>query len=195
VDALLVELRGDREPGTVNRYRDLLSAMFKRALHDGYMASNPVKATAKLKEPAGRVAYLLAEEEQAVLDALSPVFRPHFLVSIHTGLRYGEQMGLRWRDVAMLTGLITITRSKNGYGRLVPMNSVVRSVVMDLATKRTRPGDPGEYVFEPRPVQSKSFFDGAVERAQAALREAGTDTSRLEGYSGTRTATRSPRGW
>ncbi len=32
------------------------------------------------------------------------------------------------------------------------------------------------------PVQSKSFFDGAVERAQAALREAQKDTSRLEGY-------------
>ena len=34
----------------------------------------------------------------------------------------------------------------------------------------------------PRPVQSKSFFDNAVERAQAVLRDAGKDASRLEGY-------------
>src|SRR5262245_46458824 len=32
------------------------------------------------------------------------------------------------------------------------------------------------------PSVSKSFFNGAVERARAALREAGKDVTRLEGY-------------
>jgi integrase len=182
VDALLVELHGDREPGTVNRYRDLLSSIFRRAIRDGHVTVNPVKATAKLKEPAGRIAYLLADEEQAVRDALAPAFRPHFVVSINTGLRFAEQMGLRWRDVDMLTGLISVQKSKNGHSRRIPMNSVVRSVVMDLAANRKRPSDPAEYVFDPRPVQSKSFFDRAVQRAQEMLSEAGKDTSRLEGY-------------
>jgi len=182
VEGVLLELRGDRQPGTVNRYRDLLSAIFKRATRDGLVLANPVKATSKLKEPAGRVAYILAEEERSLLDALAAVFRPHFFVSINTGLRYGEQMGLKWRDVDFLTGLITVHRSKNGHSRQVPMNSIVRSVLMDLAGKRARPSDPAEYVFDPRPVQSKSFFDGAMERAQAALREAGKDASRLDGY-------------
>lgn len=182
VDGVLVELRGDRAPGTVNRYRDLLSAIFKRALRDGYVTNNPVKATSKLKEPAGRIAYLLADEEQAVLDTLASVFRPHFLVSIYTGLRFGEQMGLQWQHVDMLTGLITIQRSKNNQSRQVPMNSLVRSAIMDLGSRRARPGDPAEYVFDPRPVQSKSFFDAAVERARATLREAGKDASRLEAY-------------
>jgi integrase len=182
VDTVLLELRRDREPGTVNRYRDLLSAIFKRAVRDGHMAANPVKATNKMKEPAGRVAYLLALEEQAVLDALAPTFRPHFLVSINTGLRYSEQLGLRWRDVDMMTGLITIQRSKNGHGRQVPMNSLVRSLLMDLAGARLRPSDPTEYVFTTRPVRSKSFFNAAVARARAALSEAGKDPSRLEGY-------------
>jgi len=53
---------------------------------------------------------------------------------------------------------------------------------MELGSRRVRPGDPAEYVFDPRPVQSKSFFDAAVERARAVLREAGKDGSRLEGY-------------
>jgi site-specific recombinase XerD len=100
----------------------------------------------------------------------------------HTGLRYGEQMGLRWRDVDMLTGLITIDRSKNNHRRQVPMNSLVRGALVDLASRRVRPDDPMEYVFDPRPVQSKSFFDSAIERAQEALKEAGKDGSRLEGY-------------
>jgi integrase len=182
IEAVLIELRRDREPGTVNRYRDLLSAIFRRALRDGHVAANPVKAVSKLKEPAGRVAFLLADEEQAVLEALAPAFRPHFLVSLHTGLRYGEQMALRWRDVDFLTGTITVQRSKTGASRQVPMNSLVRGVLMDLAARRRRPEDGSEHVFDPRPVQSKSFFNPAVERARAALREAGKDTSRLEGY-------------
>jgi integrase len=182
VDAVLLELRTDREPGTVNRYRDLLSAIFKRAVRDGHMTVNPVKGTSKMKEPAGRVAYLLAAEEQAVLDALARTFRPHFIISINTGLRYSEQLALRWRDVDMMTGLITVPRSKNGYGRQIPMNSRVRSVLMDLAGQRIRPSDPTESVFNPRPVRSKSFFNAAVARARAALAEAGKDPSRLEGY-------------
>jgi integrase len=182
LDGLLAELRGDREPGTVNRYRDLLSAIFKRALRDGHVTANPVKEVGKLREPAGRIAYLLDAEEHAVLHALPQAFRPHFLFSIHTGLRYGEQMNLRWKDVDMLTGLVTVTRSKNGHARQVPMNSVVRSVLMDVAARRRRPNDPGEYVFDPRPVRSKSFFDAAVDRGRSALRAAGADASRLEGY-------------
>ena len=182
VEAVLLELRRDREAGTVNRYRDLLSAIFKRGARDGHMSPNPVKATGKLKEPAGRVAYLLADEEQAVHNALPPVFRPHFLVSINTGLRYGEQMALRWREIDMMTGLITVQRAKNNDARQVPMNSLVRSVLIDLAAQRARPGDATEYVFSPRPVRSKSFFNRAVERAQGALRDAGKDSSRLVGY-------------
>jgi site-specific recombinase XerD len=182
VEGVLVELRGDRQPGTVNRYRDLLSAIFKRALRDGHVPTNPVRAVSKLKEPAGRVAYLLADEELAVNDALVPTFRPHFLVSINTGLRYREQLDLRWANIDALTGLITVRRTKNGHARQIPMNSLVRSTLMDLAAKRKHQNDPTEYVFDPRPVQSKSFFNAAMERAQAALREAGKDVSRLEGY-------------
>jgi integrase len=182
VDGVLLELRREREPGTVNRYRSLISAIFKRAVRDGYAPANPVKAVAKLAEPAGRVAYLGDLEEQAILDALAPAFRPHFLFSINTGLRFSEQMNLLWRDVDVLTGLVTVQRGKNGQRRQVEMNSTVRGIVMDLAAKRGRPGDPLEHVFTPRPVQTKSFFSKAVLRAQEALTEAGKDPSRLDGY-------------
>ena len=39
-----------RKPATTNRYRDLLSALFKRAVRDGHVAANPVRAVPKLKE-------------------------------------------------------------------------------------------------------------------------------------------------
>src|SRR5262249_14575116 len=105
-----------------------------------------------------------------------------FTVSVHTGLRWSKQLGLRWRYVDMLAGIITVQRSKNGRTRRVPMNSVVRSVLLDLGSQRKWPDDPSEPVFECRHAQADKFFPKAIEKAQERLRAAEKDTSRLEGY-------------
>jgi integrase len=171
-----------RAPATRNRYRSYLSALFKRAIRDGHATRNPVREVPQLKENA-RLAYLTCEaEERAILEALPAGYRPHFLVSVHTGLRWSEQMGLTWRCVDFLTGFLTIPRSKHGGTRRVPMNSVVRSTLVDLATGRMRPDDPDEPVFALHPKQSVLFFPQAVERAQTTLKEQGRDSTRLDGY-------------
>jgi len=170
-----------RARATANRYRAMLSALFKQAMRDGNVTANPVRAVPQFKENNQRVAYLTDVEEQAVHDALLPEYRPHFVVSLHTGLRWSEQMSLTWRDMDLVTGFVTVPRSKHGESRRVPINSTVRGVLVDLATRRHRPDDPREPVFAPRPPQA-TFFPGAIERARAALREAKRDTSRLDGY-------------
>jgi site-specific recombinase XerD len=177
-DALL----DGRTVATANRYRDLLSAIFRRAVRDGLVATNPVTAVSKLKENNQRVAYLTDVEESAIRDALPPEYHPHFLVSLYTGLRWSEQMGLRWRDVDMLTGFITVPRSKHGEGRRVPMHSGVRSALVDLGAARQRPNDPSEPVFLLHPSQSDVFFTKAVLGAAKALQSAGKDATRLVGY-------------
>ena len=78
--------------------------------------------------------------------------------------------------------MITIGQSKNGHTRTVPMNSVVRSVLYDLAGRRQRPDDPMEPVFVAAYRTTARAFEGAVKRAQAALKDAGKDPSRLDGY-------------
>src|SRR5262249_48962236 len=114
----------------------------------GYLAinvsANPVKAIPKLKESSGRVLFLDAEQDDAVRAALPTVLRPLFTVSINTGLRWSEQAALVWRDVDMLTGIITVRLSKNGATRRVPMNSVARAAIIDVASRRQRPDDPTE---------------------------------------------------
>jgi site-specific recombinase XerD len=171
-----------RSKATANRYRDLLSAIFKRAIRDGHLAVNPVRTVSKFKENNERVTYLTADEEEAVLSALPSVYRPHFQVSIHTGLRWSEQMNLHWRDVDLLTGFITVPRSKHGRARRVPTNSTVRSVLLDLGAARRRPDDATELVFAEQPRESKVFFPKAVERAQEALKAAGKEPCRLDDY-------------
>jgi integrase len=151
-DSLLTK----KTKATANRYRDLLSGMFKRAIRDGHLTVNPVKTVSKFRENNERVTYLTAEEEEAVRSALPPEYRPHFIISIHTGLRWSEQMGLQWKDVDLLVGFITVPRSKHGRSRRVPINSTTRSILLDLGSARQRPNDPTEPVFALRPREARS---------------------------------------
>ena len=167
---------------TANRYRDLLSGMFKRAIRDGHLTMNPVKTVSKFRENNERVTYLTADEEKAVLAALPPVYRPHFLISIHTGLRWSEQLSLRWIDIDLLAGFITVPRSKHGRSRRVPINSIARSVLLDLGSSRQRPDDPTEPVFTLRPREAKVFFPAALQRAAKALKEGDIEAPHLDGY-------------
>ena len=76
-----------RSRATVNRYRDLLSAVFKRAVRDGLVAVNPVRTVSKFKEAGERLLWLTENEETVIREALAPDLRPLFTVSVHTGLR------------------------------------------------------------------------------------------------------------
>ena len=64
---------------------------------------------------------------------------------MHTGLRWSEQMGLRWRDCDFLSGTLSVVRSMHGGARHLPMNSRVREIIMDMATRRLPQGT--EHVF------------------------------------------------
>src|SRR5262249_53566514 len=139
-----------RSRATSNRYRDLLSAVFKRAVRDRLVPTNPVRTVSKFKETGGRPSRLKHEEEAAVHDVLLPELRPLFATSVNTGLRWGEQIGLQWRDVDFLSGFITVRRSKHGRSRQVPMNSATRAALLDLGARRQRPDDPEELVFARR---------------------------------------------
>ena len=58
--------------------------------------------------------------------------QPLLTLAIHTGMRKGELLGLKWQDVNFLSGTIWIREAKSGAGRSVPMNSVVRATLAGL---------------------------------------------------------------
>lgn len=90
-------------------------------------------------------------------------------------------MNLRWRDVDLLIGFITVPRSKHGESRGVPINSAVRSALIDLGSGQP-PDGSSRPVFPRRPAQADKYFPKAVEAARAALKAACKDVSRLDGY-------------
>jgi integrase len=177
-DSLLMK----KTKATANRYRDLLSGMFKRAIRDGHLAVNPVKTVSKFKENNERVMYLTSEEEKAVLAALPLEYYPHLLVSIHTGLRWSEQMGLRWKDIDLLTRFITVPRSKHGRSRRVPINSMARSVLLDLGSARQCPAVSGRPDRTRLCPKAKIFFPAALQRAAVALKKAEVEAPHLDEY-------------
>jgi site-specific recombinase XerD len=197
VDRFLDGLLAKRSGATRNRYRTTLHAMYNRALRHAIVSVNPVRGLAKAKEPEGRTLYLTPGEEAAVRDQLGPDatrsgrrtldarrgdLRPLFTVSVNTGLRWSEQRRLEWHDVDFLTGLITVRQSKSGHARQIPMNSIVRSVMVDLGSQRQAHDDPEAPVFRCPYVQPDKFIPKAIDQAQVALRQAGKDATRLDGY-------------
>jgi integrase len=191
VEAYLNRLRDGQSPSerklspaTVKRYRDRLSGMFRQAVRWMLVTTNPVTGIDKAKEAGERVLYLTAEQEQAIYDALPVEERPRFVASVYSGMRWSEQARLRWRDVDLHAGVITVPLSKHGRPRNVVINSRLRDVLFDLSLKRRTPDDRDEPVFPPRYTQPDKFFPKAVEQAQAALRAAGknAEAAGLQGY-------------
>jgi integrase len=140
------------EPATVNREFSRLRHMFKCAIDWGYIKNNPCKGVKELKEPPGRVRYLSHEEMDRLLMACDPAsllenpnnknrdlsklvsvyLKPIVLIAIHSGMRRGEIMGLKWKDIDFKEKRITLMETKNNDLRTIFMNDVLIRVLKAL---------------------------------------------------------------
>lgn len=165
----------DRAPSTVNRELELLSKMFSLAIDQGLAIHNPCRKVKRYREDNERNRYLSDEEEArliAALDNQRTGLRPLVVLAIHTGMRRGELLSLRWANIDFERGLIHVMNSqreqtKTGHSRSVPMNQVVRAELQALYAES---GDT-EYVFvdqrtkQPR-VEPKRGFRMACREAK-----------------------------
>jgi integrase len=108
--------------------------MLNKAVAWGYVQSNPLKGLKGLKEPPGRLRYLAPEEKTRLLKACaSPAYLwPIVELAIHTGMRRGEILSLRWSDVDMRRRTITLSQTKNNERRVIPLNETVTAVLKRL---------------------------------------------------------------
>jgi len=99
---------------TVNRYRSFISSVFTFALKTDRVAANPVTKVARYKENPARVRWLRPEEEEQVRKAfVADSHEWEFDLSLHTGMRRGEQWGLRWEKVDFQNGILDV-KGKTG---------------------------------------------------------------------------------
>ncbi len=113
------------KPATLNRYRALLSLVYRLGMQNGKVKLNPARLVRQRKENNGRIRFLSTEEEQALRKVMLEKWLkdlPQLDLALHTGLRLGEQYGLTWDCIDFDRRILTIPLSKNGELRHVPLN-------------------------------------------------------------------------
>lgn len=143
---------------TINRDVAALRAALSRAVDWGLIESNPLKPLKQIKtDRTGVIRYLEPAEESRLLAALDHLkegdrMRPMVLVSLHTGLRWGELAGLYWKDVDLQARRLTVRGegAKSKQTRYIPLNDTAYAALMDwqarsmaLPTKLVFPGRTG----------------------------------------------------
>ncbi len=124
-------------PATINRYRSLLSLTYRLAMRKSpngipKVSANPIRQVERQKENNLRVRFLDEAEEAALrakIRELYPEHEPEFDLALHTGMRRNEQFQLRWENMDLRLGIVTIADSKNGERRHVPVNDTARQAL------------------------------------------------------------------
>ena len=136
IEKYLAERRKKFKPATVNRELALLKHMFYRAVEWGKLKENPANKNVKFfKGVVNRVRYLMPDEFQTVLSNCEDFLKPIVIVAVHTGMRKGEILGLRWDQVNFEQKIITIVDTKNHERRDIPMDETVKATLRGVEKK------------------------------------------------------------
>ncbi len=127
---------------TVKHVLVLVRQIYNRSIAWGlYQGENPVK---KVKMPTvtnQRERFLAPEEAENLLKGLkakSQQVHDMALLSLHTGMRFGEIAGLRVHDVDLKNRLINITDPKNKRPRKAYMTSQIKAMFEARIPKRAK---------------------------------------------------------
>ena len=136
-------------PATSNRYRACFSLIFREALRNGKVKSNPARLVRQKKEENGVIRWLTEAEEKALRAVIPAEHVPELDIALGTGMRLSEQYGLRWANVDLVRKEIRLDRTKNYSGRTIPMNASVEAAFNTLK-ERTKV-KPQNLIFDAMP--------------------------------------------
>jgi len=127
---LAVRLTREVSPWTSRRALAVLSKMFNDAIRRDYLRENPVDKIDKPHLPPHEMRLLSVAEYRRVLGALPQRWQPLIFVSLLTGLRWGEVIGLEWSDVDLEAGKLFVRRA-------IPANIGRVSELKTIGSRRT----------------------------------------------------------
>jgi integrase len=111
-------------PATINRELALLSTVLNDAIKQGFSVPNPVRGH-KQREPEGRQDFLHPDEAarliQAAQDSRTPFLADWIILSLYTGLRFGELCALTWADVREDTLTVRAAAAKSKKSRTLKL--------------------------------------------------------------------------
>ena len=142
-------------PRTVQYIHTTLHKALKDAVADGLIPRNVAKGIKAPRPRKQEINPLSADQAHGFLSAArGDRFEALYVVALHCGLREGELLGLRWEDVDLAAGTLSVRRTlsqarighmfeapKNGHGRNVRLTSGAVE-----ALKRHRAAQNGERI-------------------------------------------------
>ncbi len=130
VEAWRRERMNSCRPATINRDLSRLRHMLNIAMEWELLEKSPMQGMKFLRENNARTRYLSVGECHRLIDScMAPHIRAIVTVALHTGMRLGEILNLRWQDLDFSSGFILVRDSKNGQARQVPMDSMISTVL------------------------------------------------------------------
>ncbi|OCB21288.1 integrase [Mycobacterium malmoense] len=175
-------VRDGRGATTVLRAHGVLSGVLGDAVKARRLASNPARGIEGLPRKYARRHVYLSADDVHRLAAESGEHRPLVYVLAFCGLRWGEAIALRIRDVEFLKRRFVVHENAVQLGvehavgqtkgrtvRSVPVPSFVLDELSPLCADKEPsdlvfPGPDGKYL--PRPKSTGGWFSGAVKRAK-----------------------------
>jgi len=132
-------------PRSVDIHLARLKRMFNLCIEWGLCEVNPSAKIKLLRRDNKRIRYLSEEEEARLMEAATPPLQKVIQFALHTGMRRGEILGLKWSDIDFNTKVAIIpgTRAKGKRERVIPLNSVALAIINGFP----RPLDSNELVF------------------------------------------------
>lgn len=125
----------DVSPSTVQRQKTILNAILNMALRDELLDINPINKSQSIKIPEHQPRYLNKGELNRLLELSVEVndwLQDFILLAVSTGLRRGELLSLRWKEVHIKdTGEVYLrfNSGKTGKVRIVPCTSIAVGVI------------------------------------------------------------------
>lgn len=172
------------KPATANRYKSLLSLIYRLGIEHGKVKVSPAKLLKHQREDNGRIRFLnqftpaetdvdyltKCKDEESRLRAVIlknyEVHMPEFDIALHTGMRPSEQYGLTWDRVDLERKFITLLKTKTGKARHIPLNSIAMAAFKVLQ-KRSPKGATRVFlnVHKEPLTEYKHWFEPAVAEA------------------------------
>lgn len=192
VGRILSDMEKDGKAGaTVNNVRALASGIFGKAIEWSYLANNPVKGI-KTRKAVKRDRFIQADELPrffaSVGEEPNVTIRDYFLLSLLTGARRANVLGMRWNQISLKEGIWRIPETKNG----TPQNVTLAPEALEIlkARKETVEGAfvfPGEgeskHLVEPKKGWQRIFDRDELKQLATQIQTAGGKFAVKEGDS------------
>ena len=129
-------------PATINKELGMVRHAFNLARREWeWCRENPMEKVSMEVCHNQIDRWLTVEEEKRLMASARPWLQAIIIFALNTGMRRGEILALRWRDVDLSRGILTVMKSKNYERRTLPLNSSVFSLLIEKDGALDAPGD------------------------------------------------------